>query len=183
MANTLELTSNIGGLKDYLDTYRSDTAPKVVKYALLSIARKAQSAISDAVMTGYNVQKKSDLGYKTRFDSSDIAALISGPARRLNQYKFNPIQTDTGIDVTIKKGLPIDEPHGFIQKNIGSNSFSGVFIREPGAKRYPIKSLYGLSTGDLLKSDWIGNIVAETIAANKDELFAKKLASMENITI
>jgi hypothetical protein len=179
MSGTIE--HNILELQEWLETYQSEASTTVVRRTVSALASKAQTKIKDAITESYNI-KRSDIKFSQSFGGDGLSAVISGSKRQLSLFKFGPVQTATGVSVTVKKGEQKDIPHAFIKQMIGSNSFSGVFIRanEGGDRvgRYPIKSLYGLSPGSLLGTQWIHDIVDMVVIAEADATFKQKLESI-----
>lgn len=159
-----------GDAVKWIETLDKDVL-KAARYTLSDVSKKALSATKDALSQSYNISPRK-IPIVQNLAPSGLSAILHGQERGLSLYNWKPTQDDTGVSVTTNKTQHID--HAFVLKGVGSNNFSGVFIRT-GSKRYPIKSLYGPSFPNMLNTDWIANIVDITVAANADEIFEKKL--------
>lgn len=144
---------------------------KAARYTLSDVSKKALAATKEALGQSYNLSPRK-IPIVQHLAPSGLSAILHGEQRGLSLFNWKPLQDDTGVSVTTNQTQRIE--HAFILKGVGTNNFSGVFIRT-GNKRYPIKSLYGASFPNMLNTDWIRNVVDMTVVACADEIFERKL--------
>jgi hypothetical protein len=145
---------------------------KVTKYAMSDIVSKVASDVRTAIADSYNITKQNEkIKTKTFTDSGSIYA--SAAERNLMAFK-GTVQNATGILAQVKKGSPLEIAHGFLAKMPSGQVLA--MIRD-GKGAYPIRSVDSLSIGNILKSKWIGDVVAKSLAENSQIIFAKKIES------
>jgi len=165
-----------------LDSLPENIKQKVTRYAISDIVSKVASDVRTAIADSYNISKANEkIKTKTFTDSGSIYA--SAAERNLLAFKGTQ-QNAVGVLATVKKGDPETIAHAFIATTKSGQRFvfqrTGVCKTVYGKKEEEIESIDRLSIGNLLKSKWIGDVVAKSLADNAQIIFAKKVSSFSD---
>jgi hypothetical protein len=170
----------VEGLEEVLRGLDPKLATDAVRSTTNKLAGLANTQIKRGITESYNIKQK-DLNMDViRANSGSLSAFIRGPKRQKSLGAFKAVQTSTGVSAFVKKGETMNIPSAFIAKttkfakNTDGRVYQGVFQRV-GKGRYPLKSLYALSIGHLLKTDWVQNIINKIIGENAQRVFNHEL--------
>lgn len=169
----------VEGLEEVLKGLDPKLAADTVRSTTNKLAALANTQVKRAITDSYNIKQK-DLKIEiARATGGSLSAFIKGPKRQKSLGGFKAIKTQSGVSAFVKKGETLDVPSAFVAKttkfkDAGGRVYTGVFRRK-GKERLPLVSLYALSVGHLLKSDWVQNVINKIIKENGQRLFNHEL--------
>jgi len=120
---------------------------------LNDVSVSGKAAATQAIFTRYyfDTQGPIQKGIKaSKVNSGRETAIIRFQGKRFPVKQFLPTQTDVGVDIMEIRGTrsSISQAFGAIMQY----GF-GIFKRQPGAERYPVRSITGLSIANMARED------------------------------
>jgi len=153
---------------DYLQSLPEQLHKKVILQSLTDLTRKSTTQIKDVLYKQYNI-KKSDLGISYRVTGTQ--AFITASSRSRNIAAFKSRQTTTGITAEVTRGSKESIAHAFFATMKNGKTLG--FIRHGKA----LVSIYKLSIGLLLRSEWVTKVLQQTVSDNADTIIHNKIKS------
>lgn len=160
----------ITGVDDIIRSLDSKTHANLQRLTLNKVGNSVAAKVKDEITQTYAIRKK-DLHITTRnASSSHLVYTISAPARQRNIAAFKVKQIKKpggGLTATVKYGQQEFIRGAFIAIINGNK----LGLKRAGKDRLPIISIYRLSIGHLLKSEWLQHTMSTTF----DTLYTRYL--------
>jgi hypothetical protein len=167
----------VKGIKEALQDLDPKTHKRIIMSTTNKLARRTLTELKREFVRQYAIsQKNLELDIKNA-NMSIPTATISAPMRQKSLSAFRVKQTKAGVAATVRRGKVQQIPHAFMATVRGS--YKGVFLRR-GSKRFPLRSLYALSIGLLLKSKWVEEIVERIFHQEGQKLFNQNVSYYMN---
>lgn len=150
---------------------------KIQRMTLNKVGNTTVANIKRAITDVYAI-RKSDLKIETRTaTAAGMTYYIAAPARQRNIAAFkvkHDRRAGGGLYATVKKGQQEFIRSAFLAFINGNK----LGVKRQGKARLPIVSIYRVSIGHLLKSNWIEQVIMHTFEDTFDKYLAQSLEYM-----
>lgn len=164
----------ISGVNDILNVLDAKTHTNIQRITLNKVGQTTSKEIKREITSVYAIMQK-DLDIQTKnATQGHMVYEISAPARQRNIAAFRVKQDKRrggGLYATIKRGKE-EFIRGAFLVTINNHKLA---MKRKGKERLPIQSLYRLSIGHLLKSQWIQSVIERVFITTYDKYLSQSI--------